>query len=42
MTNSPGFQLQTGLNQPDGIGGCDGCEPWEIQEDGGSDRCRDI
>ena len=29
---SPCFQLQTGLNQPDGIGGCDGGEPWEIQK----------
>lgn len=29
--SSPGVQLKTGLDQPDGVGGCDGCEPWEIQ-----------
>lgn len=29
--SSPGFQLQAGLDQPDGIGGCDGGEPWEFQ-----------
>lgn len=40
--SSPGFQLQTSLDQPDGIGGRDGCEPWEIQERRGSDRCRHI
>lgn len=40
--SSPGFQLQTSLDQPDGIGGCDGCEPWQTQERAGSDRCTHI
>lgn len=31
QSSLPGVQLQTGLDQPNGISGCDGGEPCEVQ-----------